>query len=234
MSNLRTREEEIWWKAPQLHYLRNLICESVIRDTDWCEPGEYAFRNHVAYNWNTLSPVGGKMPILLLSSSGWSVMHFSRLSIFRLKEYWRWGVSLLDRKPFMNNRAQTDDYITGPNDSTLTALDRLVYVSRDPRLLNEADFREEDESRKAYRLLCEATTRLTATEPEIASLWRDGQQLMVGWNPLPKPDGRKVSPVYPYLPSKSWMGVPYSELHQWRWRAKRTDIDYAGMKAETD
>ena len=173
------------------------------------------------------------MPLLLLGSSGWSVVCFSSLSLFRLTEYWRWGVGWLDRKPFVNNGPQTDDFITGPDDPTLTALDRLVYVSRDPRLLNEANFSDKDESRKAYRLLCEATRRLTATEPEIASLWRDGEQLMVGWDPLPKPDGRQVSPVFPHHASKKWLGVPYAELHQWRWRAERTDIDYTGVKAET-
>jgi hypothetical protein len=73
MSDLRTRQEELWWSAPRIRYMRSRVQESINREVDWCAEGEYAFRNHPAYasGWNSMSPMGACINVLRLDSGGW-------------------------------------------------------------------------------------------------------------------------------------------------------------------
>ena len=235
MSELRTRQEELWWSAPRIRYLRARVLECVNRDEDWCAEGEYAFHNHPVYasGWNSMSPMGSCITVLRMFKDGWSAHWFKYLDVFRLNQVWRWGPGL-PKRPFVNGKMPTDDFITGPNDPTLTALDRLIYVSRDPRRMNPAEFDQTDDSMKVHRLLCTAIDRLLQDEPEVPSIWFENGRLMVGWDPLPAEDGRLPYRHVPTLPNGRWFGTWKHNLHEWRWRAARTDLRYDGVQPDDD
>jgi hypothetical protein len=231
MTELRTRQEELWWDAPRIRHMRDNVVESVNRSADWLVEGEYAFHNHIVYeSFRTISPVRQCIQVLVLKGDGWSTSAFDLLKVFNLNQVWRWGPGWTERRPFINGRADTSDFFTGPNDPALTALDRMLYVSRDPRLLAPEGFDQGDDSVKAHRLLCMAVDRLLQDEPEIPSVWREDGQLMVGWDPLPPDDGRLPRQVVPLLKNTEWFDARKENLHEWRWRAARTDLRYDGIQ----
>jgi hypothetical protein len=235
MSELRTRQEELWWDAPRIRYMRDRVIESVNRSADWCAEGDDAFRNHVIYDgFKKISPIRKCVQVLVIKGDGWSSCAFEHLNIFNLNHVWRWGPRWTERKTLIEGRPDTSDFITGPNDPTLTALDRMVYVSRDPRLMDPAEFDQGDDSVKAHRLLCMAIDRLLQEKPEIPSVWREGGQLMVGWDPLPTNDGRlpHLEHNCPTLAAARWFGTWKDNIHEWRWRAARTDIHYEGVRPD--
>ncbi len=231
MTELRTRQEELWWNAPRIRYMRELVIESVNRSEDWLVEGEYAFRNHIAYEgFKTISPIRQCVQVLVPRGDGWSTCAFEYISLFKLNQIWRWGPGWTERKPFIQGRADRSDFFTGPNDPTMTALDRMMYVARDPRLIDPSEFNQGDDSVKAHRLLCLAVDRLLQDEPEIPSIWWEDSQLMVGWDPLPPEDGRLPRQVVPMLANTEWLGASKQDLHEWRWRASRVDLRYDGAQ----
>jgi hypothetical protein len=231
MTELRTRQEELWWNAPRIRYMRDRAIESINRSEDWLVEGEYAFRNHIVYEgFKTISQIRRCIQVLVLGRDGWSTCAFERIGLFRLNQVWRWGPGWTERQPFINGHADTSDFFTGPNDTTLTALDRMMYVSRDPRLMAPTEFDQGDDSVKAHRLLCMAIDRLLQDEPEVPSIWREDGQLMVGWDALPSEDGRLPRQVVPFLANTEWLGANKENLHEWRWRASRADLHYDGAR----
>jgi hypothetical protein len=250
MTELRTRQEELWWDAPRIRYMRERVIESVNRSTDWCEEGDDSFHNHIVFRgWKTMSPIPECVQFLVFVPAwgGWTQAPFYALheGFFNLDKWWRWGpvgsVKTSDyHKPsdhgwYEHGGVDSDklvDFITGPNDPTLTALDRMMYVAKDPRKLNPGDFNEGDDSRKAHWLLCTAIDRLLQDEPEIPSMWREDDRWMLGWDPLPAEDGRSTRRQEidcPMLGATRWFGTWKHNIHEWRWRAARTDLRYDGV-----
>jgi hypothetical protein len=246
MTELRTRQEELWWHAPMIRYMRREVIKDLGRKTDWCAE-ETIYKNSLSMsNWTQeyVSPLRTKIRVLALTSSGWFLQPFhwladfdSSKSIFKLNRPWRWAWGHLDDEKERTIWSDEGDliyspkpWITGPHDPELTPLDRMMYVSRDPRLMDPAEFDQTDESVKAHRFMCLAIDRLLQDEPEIPSIWRENGQLMVGWDPLPPEDGRLFPKEgeCPYY-TLGWLGSYHSGIHEWRWRAARTDLRYDGV-----
>jgi hypothetical protein len=246
MTELRTRQEELWWDAPMIRYMRKEVIRHLQRDMEWCQE-ETKYRNSVRMSWwtdETLSPLRMMIGVMVLTAKGWTLEPFHWLadferdkSFFKLDRPWRWAWNYIDDEK--ERTVWGDDgeliyspkpWITGPNDPELTALDRMMYVSRDPRLMDPGEFNQEDESVKAHRLMCMAIDRLLQDEPEIPSVWREDGQIMIGWDPLPADDGRLFprQDKCPYY-TLSWLGSYHSDIHEWRWRAARTNLRYDGV-----
>jgi hypothetical protein len=232
MTELRTRQEELWWDAPRIRYMRNRVIESVNRSADWLEEGKYPHHNHVLYaSFKTISPIRECIQVLTLEKDGWWSCDIQYIKVFKLNQVWRWGPGWSERKPWIDGKPDKSDFFTGPNDPTLTALDRMMYDSRDPRLMDPAEFDQSDDSVKVHRLMCMAIDRLLQDEPEIPSIWREDGQLMIGWDPLPTDDGRLPRQEHdcPMLGATRWFGTWKHNIHEWRWRAARTDLRYDGV-----
>lgn len=207
MTELRTRQEELWWDAPRIRHHREWVLGSNKRDSDW--------------------PLGGRGPlnvsffnemvlVLVFGKDGWETNpYFDRLDCFKLdRDCMRWrGMEWEKGAP-------------------VPAFDYMLHYSRDPRLMDPAEFNQADDSVKAHRLMCMAIDRLIQDEPEVPSVWWENGTLTVGWDPLPPEDGRKYEDASMYFDRKQVdqcsRRLRYNQLDEWRWRAARTDLRYDG------
>ena len=247
MTELRTRQEELWWNAPMVRHSREAAIKHLQRETDWCQK-ETMYKNSINTSYwrnETISPIRNLIRVLVLKSDGWYVVPFDWLadfdrskSIFSLNRPWRWAWGYLEDEKERREWGDDGDliyspkpWITCPTDPELTPLDRMMYVTRDPRLMDPSEFDQTDESTKVHRLMCMAIDRLLQEEPEVPSIWRENDQLIIGWDPLPPDDGRLFprqgeTPYY----TPGWLGSYHCDIHEWRWRASRTDLRYDGVQ----
>lgn len=94
------------------------------------------------------------------------------------------------------------------------------------------------DAERFWRFIGTAYERFTASEPEIASLWKDGETLLCGWDPLPPEDGRLPSKQSPeQLPLWWFDWVEQVDTDEWTWRVeagKRYDGVHADACWESD
>lgn len=89
------------------------------------------------------------------------------------------------------------------------------------------------DAERFWRFIGSAYERFMASEPEIASLWKDGETLLCGWDPLPPEDGRLPCKKRPENLPMTWFGdTEWIHLDEWTWRVERTDLRYDGMHAD--
>lgn len=89
------------------------------------------------------------------------------------------------------------------------------------------------DAERFHRFIGAAYGRFVAEEPEVASLWREGNQLMCGWDPLPPEDGRLPSRKRPENLPIFWFGyTEWIHLDEWTWRVERNDLRYDGVYAD--
>ena len=229
-----TREEALWWANPRLLLQRDAYRRYLEKGEDWCKEGEYAFRNHPSYtSWREygtgLSPVG-ELPLLLHLRGSWGVhrMYFvDTANLFQFEKGWRFN------RAYMNNRAnwidgQLHGAFEGPNDPAMTTLDRVMWALNDPRSLDLDEITDTDDTVRLVRLIQTAYQRFVLDEvPSVPSLWKEGDQVMCGWNDLYEDDGRRLHPIdqgYPFggtTEKPDWGGVVFEKPETWRWRVPK-------------
>lgn len=201
---------------------------------DWCQEGEYAFRNHISYTsfrkrGDGLSPVG-ELPLLLYERGSWNVGKVylvDTAGLFNFEKGWRFN------RAYLNNRSNWVDgrlqgAFEGPNDPALTTLDRVLWVLNDPRCVDLESIPETDDTVRLVRLIQTAYQRFVVDEvPAVASLWQEGEQVLCGWNDLYAEDGRRLHPVDQDRPfggvtqDLDWDGAVFSKPETWRWRVPK-------------
>jgi hypothetical protein len=88
------------------------------------------------------------------------------------------------------------------------------------------------DAERFWRFIGTAYDRFTAPEPEVASLWKDGETLLCGWDPLPPEDGRLPSKQSPeQLPLWWFDWVEQVDTDEWTWRVE-TGERYDGVHAD--
>lgn len=230
-----TREEVLWWKNPYLLRDRDAYRQCLEKGEDWCKEGEYAFRNHVSYNsfrkyGDGLGPVG-ELPLLLFLLGSWRLSRMYLIDtadLFRFEKGWRF-----DRN-YMNDRSNWVDgelqgAFNGPNDPAMTTLDKVLWVLNDPRDLNLEEIPDTDDTVRLVRLIQTAYQHFVLDEvPSVPSLWKEGDQVMCGWNDLYADDGRRLHAIDRDRPfggtivEPDWFkGAVYQKPETWRWRVPK-------------
>ncbi len=88
------------------------------------------------------------------------------------------------------------------------------------------------DAERFWRFIGTAYDRFTAPEPEVASLWKDGETLLCGWDPLPPEDGRLPSKQSPeQLPLWWFDWVEQVDTDEWTWRVEAGER-YDGVHAD--
>lgn len=230
-----TREEVLWWANPYLLRDRDAYRRFLDKGEDWCKGGEYAFRNHVSYNsfrnyGDGLGPVG-ELPLLLFLWGSWRLksMHWvDTADLFRFEKGWRFDRAYTnDRSNWVDGRLQGT--FCGPNDPAMTTLDRVLWVLNDPRSLNLEEIPDTDDTVRLVRLIQTAYQRFVLDEvPSVPSLWKEGDQVMCGWNELYADDGRRLHAIDQDRPfggtivEPDWFeGAVYEKPETWRWRVPK-------------
>ena len=229
-----TREEALWWSNPRLLLQRGAFQRFLERGEDWCKEGKYAFRNTVGYDtykeYGTgLSPVG-KLPLLLFQRGSWCVSSMCMVDtaqLFQFEKGWRFN------RAYVNNRSNWVDgklqgAFEGPNEPAMTTLDRVMWVSNDPRSVDLESIPETDDTVRLVRLIQTAYQRFVVDEvPAVASLWQEGEQVLCGWNDLYPDDGRRFHPIdqgYPFggvTQDLDWDDAVFLKPETWRWRVPK-------------
>lgn len=229
-----TREEALWWANPRLLLQRDAYRRYLKKGEDWCKEGEYAFRNQGGYEsfmeYGTgLSPVS-RLPILLFIWGSWRVnsMYFvDTANLFQFEKGWRFN------RTYVNDRSNWVDgglqgAFSGPSDPALTTLDRVLWVLNDPRSLKLEEITDTDDTVRFVRLIQTAYQRFVVDEvPSVPSLWKEGDQVMCGWNDLYEDDGRRFHPIdqgYPFggmTQGVDWDGAIFEKPETWRWRVPK-------------
>jgi hypothetical protein len=231
-----SREEALWWHNPCLLRDRDAYRRYLERGVDWCKGGEYAFRNHVSYtSWRddggtSLSPVG-ELPILLFLWGGWKLTSIDLVDTAKLFEFdkeWRFSRTYInDRSNWVDGKLQ--GAFNGPDDPAMTTLDRVLWVLNDPRSLNLDEITDTDDTVRLVRLIQTAYQRFVCDEvPSVPSLWKEGDQVMCGWNDLFADDGRSLHaidssrPFGGMTPGCDWReGAVIEKPETWRWRVPK-------------
>lgn len=229
-----TREEALWWNNPRLLRDRDAYRQCLEKGEDWCKEGKYAFRNSISYTsfrnyGDSLSPVGA-LPVLLFLWGGWVVTTMSLIdtaNLFLFEKGWRFN------RNYVNNRSNWVDgklegAFNGPNDPAMTTLDKVMWVLNDPRALNPEDVPDTDDTVRFVRLIRTAYQRFVVDGvPSVPSLWKEGDQVMCGWNDLYEDDGRRFHPVDQTRPfggvtqGIDWDGAIFEKPETWRWRVPK-------------
>jgi hypothetical protein len=231
-----TREEALWWENPRLLRDRDAYQRCLERGEDWCKEGEYAFRNHISYtsfrrkDWDSLSPIGD-LPVLLFLWGGWVVTSMSLIdtaNLFEFEKGWRFNRAYLnDRSNWPGGRLH--GAFTGPSDPSMTTLDRVMWVLNDPRSLNLEEIPETDDTVRLVRFIQTAYRRFVVDEvPSVPSLWKEGDQVMCGWNDLYTNDSRCLRASQ----QDQWFSSDYTKPNwdesavfrkpeTWRWRVPK-------------
>jgi len=229
-----TREEVLWWGNPRLLLQRGAYQCFLEKGEDWCKEGEYAFRNHISYRsfrskGDSLSPVGD-LPLLLYQHGSWNLRRVylvDTAGLFNFEKGWRFN------RAYMNDRSNWVDgklrgAFSGPNEPAMTTLDRVMWVSNDPRTIDLDSIQDTDDTVRLVRLVQTAYQRFVVDEvPAVASLWREGETVLCGWNDLYPDDGRRFHPVdqgYPFggvTQEVDWNGAVFLKPETWRWRVPK-------------
>jgi len=223
-----TREEVVWWHTPELRLRREAFQKYLDRGEDWCKGGEHAIRNHISYtsfrsNGDGLGPVGD-LPVLYFSRGSWRLWSTHSVDeLFEFETGWHGGTKYFaDRSNWENGRLKPN-YFTGPNDPTINTLDRVLWVANDPRTfdLDELKARTTDDTVRFVRFVQTAFTRFVVDdEPTVPSIWKEGDQLLCGWNSLYPEDGRVMHPALA-REAQDWYGAKFIEPDGWRWRVPK-------------
>ncbi len=89
------------------------------------------------------------------------------------------------------------------------------------------------DAERFWRFISSAYERFTASEPEVASLWVEGDTLLCGWDPLPPEDGRLPSKEHPdQLPLWWFDWVEQVDTAEWSWRVEAENQRYDGIHAD--
>ena len=197
-----SREEVLWWSNPGLLLKRDAYRCYLEKGEDWCKEEEYAFRNRPGYHTfmedgTGLSPVS-RLPVLLFTWGSWrvnSIYFVDTANLFQFEKGWRFN------RAYINNRSnwvdgKLGDAFNGPNDPAMTTLDRVLWVLNDPRSMNLDEMQDTDDTVRLVRLIQTAYERFVVDEvPSVPSLWKEGDQVMCGWNDLYEDDGRRFHPI---------------------------------------
>jgi hypothetical protein len=230
-----SREEALWWHNPCLLRDRDAYRRYLERGGEWCKEGEYAFRNHISYTsfrkcGDGLSPVG-ELPLLLFLRGSWqltSIYLVDTANLFRFDKGWRFDRAYMnDRSNWVDGKLQ--GAFNGPDDPAMTTLDRVLWVLNDPRSLNLDEIPETDDTVRLVRLIQTAYQRFVCDEvPSVPSLWKEGDQVMCGWNDLFADDGRRLHPVDQTMvfggvtTEPDWVERSVFEKPEtWRWRVPK-------------
>lgn len=230
-----TREEALWWHNPCLLRDRDAYRRYLEKGDDWCKDGEYAFRNHVSYGsfkheGTGLGPVG-ELPLLLYQWGSWRVTTMylvDTAGFFQFDKGWRFNRAYLnDRSNWVDGRLH--GAFSGPNDPAMTTLDRVLWVLNDPRSLNLDEIQDTDDTVRLVRLIQTAYERFVVDEvPSVPSLWKEGDQVLCGWNDLFEDDGRRLNCLDQDVAFRGmtttpdWVdGAVFEKPETWRWRVPK-------------
>jgi len=255
-----SREEVVWWYTPTLRkdrkefrrYLEvgpqwylppNTDRGNVISASEWGNFGISSNRpgwgcwgtrpgkDHPVVNYRGLSPVG-ELPILLYTDGTWRLKKIQLLDIvnlFRIDKGWRFS------RAYLNDRGNWDGGslrggFTGPDDPTLTTLDRVMWIENDPRTVELESIPETDDTVRVVRLIQATFQRFVVDEtPTVPSLWQEEEQVMCGWNELFPEDGRELGildrSIWHFgglLRDTDWgEGIVFEHPETWRWRVPK-------------
>jgi hypothetical protein len=182
-----SREEILWWRTPELRLRREQFCQYLQRGEDWCKGGEYAFRNQPSYTsfryeGHSLGPVG-ELPVLLYNRGGWSdygVHHVDVSNLFSFSDGWRFSYQqVIQGNHYDSNTGKSVEAFTGPEDPSMTFLDRFLWVRNDPRTTDLATVPDNDDTRRFCRFVQSVFERFVLRErPAATSLRVVGEQLL--------------------------------------------------------
>lgn len=232
-----TREELIWWHNPNLLLKRSWYQEYLKRGKDWLqgeETPEDRERREEHYRDDTKlsvvteviepdntvrSPVNG-LPVLLFLEGVWQLTYVGNLDaagLFHFRRAWRTSLNYY----ITNARKgiEVDDTINGPDDPTLSTMEKVLCVFNDPRTVDLESIAEVDDTIRAVRLIQAVYQHFVVDEkPSIASLWKEDGQVLCGWNDLYEDDGRRVRlhcMRYEISPTH-WSGMYFGNIREWR------------------
>jgi hypothetical protein len=105
----------------------------------------------------------------------------------------------------------------------------VLWVLNDPRSLNLDEIPETDDTVRLVRLIQTAYQRFVPDEvPSVPSLWKEGDQVMCGWNDLYADDGRRLHAIDQgavfggTTAEPDWIeGAVYRKPETWRWRVPK-------------
>ena len=184
----------------------------------------YSLSHHVHHRTNEFFGPVSELPVLLFTNGAWRLKFFREVDasgFFTLENGWRFSTSYLaDISNWENGKLKLSAAIVGPNDPTLNTLERAMWVANDPRTIDIDSIPEADDTRRLVRLIQTAYQRFVVDEvPSVPSLWREGDQVLCGWNELFPFDGRELHPGS--YATKEWGGVEFWDTRNWRWQVPK-------------
>ena len=216
-----TRQQELWWCAPTLRYWRQRLIDCRNGSSEGAYEPDMNARIELRRLEGYDAPhIGGYLPVLGYSSNlGWNLRNAFHLTDEYKVPQWKKIGGLFQ--------------IVG--DDKWYKIKLALQLNTDPAEWEEAQFGDDENSLRLLRFLAEAYKRFVSKGPEVASLWREGDQLMCGWDPIPPEDGRMPYERCPWNLPFTWFG--HTERYQtdeWVWRVERTDLRYDGARAGED